>query len=125
MYELPQISMILSKPWDPTIYNTNFTIEEHLHSLPAIPAATHEDMYNKEGNIVFSSEVDGAGDIIVTTVDGDRNTIVLVVDDKVDFIPTIDLGNYPIPFELIDCSHDDVSSIASSLSSILSNHHCS
>lgn len=115
--------MLLSKPWDPMVYNTKFTIEEHLHSLPAIPAGTCKDLYNKEGNIIFSTEVDNAGDIIVTMVDDDGNTIVSMVDDEVYFVPTIDLADDSIQLEFVDYSDDDVSSISSSQSSVRS-HHC-
>ena len=61
--------MVSSKPWYPLIYDTKFIIDKHLLSLLAIQGVTHKDMYNKEANIVFSAEVDGAGDIIVTMVD--------------------------------------------------------
>ena len=85
--------MVSSRPWGPSIYNTKFTVDEHLLSLPAILAGTCEDMYDDQGNIVFNAVVDTAGDIIVTTVDDNGNTIISMVDDDTDSILTIDLGD--------------------------------
>ena len=44
--------------WNPTIYDFKCTTEEHLLSLPVIPAGTRNDMYDDKGNIIFSAEVD-------------------------------------------------------------------
>ena len=37
-----------------------------------------------------------------------------MIDDDVDFVPTIDLSDGSILFEFVDCSDDDVSSVVSS-----------
>lgn len=99
---MSQVLMALSKSWDHSIYNSKFTIKEHLCNLPAILAGTHEDMYNKERNIALSAEVDNTDDIIVTTVDDDGNTLVLVIDDDIDSVPFIYLADDSIALELVD-----------------------
>ena len=77
-------------------------------------------MYNQEGNIVFSAEVDGSGDIIVTTVNDDNNTITSSINNDANSIPSVDLGDDLFALDFFDCCDDDASSVASSHSSICS-----
>ena len=117
MYELPQVLMGSSKSWDSLIYNSKFTIKEHLCGLLAIPAGTCKDMYDKERNIVLSAKVDNVDDIIVTTVDDNGNTLVSVIDDDVDSVSIINLADDSISLELVDCSDGDVPDVLPSWSS--------
>ena len=46
MENLPQVIMTSDKVWDPSRYNTKFSIDDHLKSLPAHPAGvdhTYDD----------------------------------------------------------------------------------
>ena len=128
MSVLPQVLMTSSKPWDPSIYDTKCTIEELFCSLPAIPAGTCEDMYDKEGNIVCSDNVDYSSDVIITTVDDDGNTIVTICDDAT--VPIIYIAEFTIPFDFVDfpnyeiSSDSDVSLDSASQSSVCSGQRC-
>lgn len=79
-------------------------------------------MYNNKGHIVFSAEVGGTGDIIVTMVDDDGNTLTSLVDDKTDSIVSVNLNDDPFILKFFDYFDDDLSSVDSSQSSICS--HC-
>ena len=114
--------MVSSKPWDPSIYNTKFTIGKHLLSLLAIPTGTCDNMYNQEGNIFFSSEVNGSDDIIVSMANDYSNTITYYVNDYANSISSVVLGNDPHTLEFFNCCDDDASSVASYQSSVHSHH---
>ena len=78
---------------------------------------------NNKVNIVFRAKVDGYGDIIVTTVDDDGNTLASLVDVETDSIAGVNLNDDPFVLEFFDCSDDDPLFVDSSQYSICS-HYC-
>ena len=82
-------------------------------------------MYNNEGNNIFSAEVDGAGNIIVTTVYYESNTLATMVDDKTNSIASVNIDNDPFILKFFYCSDDDASYVASSQSFICYKCRCS
>ena len=65
-------------------------------------------MYKKEGNIVLSADIYHSSDVVVTTVDDDGDTIVTICDDAT--FPIVDIADFPISLDFVDCPNDEVSS---------------
>ena len=64
--------MTSDKEWDPSIYDSKCTIEEHLQSLPVAPT---DNMYDDEGRIAFNAAITEDPEL------DDSNLFEFVIDD--------------------------------------------
>jgi hypothetical protein len=84
--------MTSDKEWDPSIYDSKCTIEEHLQSLPVAP---NDDLYDNKGRIVFNAAKTEDPE------DDDSNLFEFVIDDDPSLEPTSPSEEPSTLFELI------------------------